>query len=101
MRYVALLAVLAVSCASYAESDRYQIDPQHLTVGFLVDRVQEVIRVERSIIEPPPELVTSINTRYITGVAKLDDRLLILLDLERVLTTSEQERPAMQQAKAA
>ncbi len=61
-------------------------------VGFLVDKVKEVIRVEKSIIEPPPELTTSISSNYITGVAKLQDRLLILLDLEKVLSGDEQER---------
>ncbi len=61
-------------------------------VGFLVDRVKEVIRVERNIIEPPPELATSINSSYITGVAKLRDRLLILLDLDKVLSSDEQKR---------
>ncbi len=61
-------------------------------VGFLVDKVKEVIRVEKSIIEPPPELTTNISTNYITGVAKLEDRLLILLDLDRVLSSDEQER---------
>jgi len=60
-------------------------------VGFLVDKVKEVIRVEKSIIEPPPELTTNIDSSYITGVAKLQDRLLILLDLDRVLSSSEQE----------
>lgn len=60
-------------------------------VGFLVDKVKEVIRVEKSIIEPPPELTTSINSNYITGVAKLQDRLLILLDLDKVLSADEQE----------
>ena len=41
MRYAALLAALALSCASHAESpsDRYEIDPEHLTVGFLVEHV--------------------------------------------------------------
>jgi len=60
-------------------------------VGFLVDKVKEVIRVEKSIIEPPPELTTNISANYITGVAKLQDRLLILLDLDRVLSSDEQE----------
>jgi len=60
-------------------------------VGFLVDKVKEVIRVEKSIIEPPPELTTSIKANYITGVAKLQDRLLILLDLDKVLSSDEQE----------
>ncbi len=60
-------------------------------VGFLVDKVKEVIRVEKSIIEPPPDLTTSVNANYITGVAKLQDRLLILLDLDKVLSSNEQE----------
>lgn len=61
------------------------------TVGFLVDRVQEVIRVETTIIESPPDLVTNVQTRYITGVAKLNDRLLLLLDLDQILKADEQE----------
>ncbi len=60
-------------------------------VGFLVDKVKEVIRVEKAIIEPPPELTSSVNANYITGVAKLTDRLLILLDLDKVLSTEEHE----------
>ncbi len=60
-------------------------------VGFLVDRVKEVIRVEKSVIEPPPELTTNVSANYITGVAKLEDRLLILLDLDKVLSSEEQE----------
>ncbi|MCB0262532.1 MAG: chemotaxis protein CheW [Calditrichia bacterium] len=60
-------------------------------VGFLVDQVQEVLRVPKSIIEPPPELAIDIDARYITGVAKLDDRLLILLDLVRVLSAGEHQ----------
>lgn len=60
-------------------------------VGFLVDKVKEVIRVEKNIIEPPPELTSSVNVNYITGVAKLPDRLLILLDLDKVLSADEHE----------
>jgi len=63
-------------------------------VGFLVDRVKEVIRVEKSVIEPPPELTTNVSANYITGVAKLQDRLLILLDLDKVLSNEEQEHLA-------
>ncbi len=59
-------------------------------VGFMVDAVKEVIRVDGNTIEPPPELAVGIDTPYIKGVVKLDDRLLILLDLEEVL--SEKER---------
>ena len=61
------------------------------TVGFLVDQVKEVIRVETAIIEAPPDLVTSAERRDITGVAKLEDRLLILLDLDQILHVAEEQ----------
>jgi len=60
-------------------------------VGFLMDAVKEVIRVDRSVIEPPPDLAIGIDTHYIKGVAKLEDRLLILLELEEVLSADEKK----------
>ncbi|MDX1701649.1 MAG: chemotaxis protein CheW [Melioribacteraceae bacterium] len=59
------------------------------TVGFIVDRVNEVLRISQNITEPPPEIVTSIESEFITAIAKLENRLLILLDLEKVLTKEE------------
>ncbi len=56
------------------------------TVGFVVDSVKEVLRIPKSVTEPPPALATNINSEYITAVGKLDDRLLTLLDMERVLS---------------
>ena len=53
-------------------------------VGFIVDKVSEVLRIPKSITEVPPEMALGINTDYITSVAKLDARLLILIDLEKV-----------------
>jgi len=57
--------------------------------GFMMDAVKEVIRVDEDVIEPPPELAIGVDTEYLKGVAKLDDRLLILLDLEEVLSDDE------------
>lgn len=54
-------------------------------VGFVVDAVREVLRIPRSVTEPPPHLIGAGREEYITAVGKLDDRLLILLDLEKVL----------------
>ncbi len=70
-------------------------------VGFLVDRVKEVIRISSTIIENTPNLVTNVKTRYITGVAKLEDRLLILLDLESVLSDNEAAELFAEEAVAA
>ena len=53
-------------------------------LGFLVDRVNEVLRIDRGIVEPAPRMVCSIESEFIAGVGKLEDRLLILLDLEKL-----------------
>ena len=58
-------------------------------VGFVVDAVNEVLRIPRSVTELPPPIVAGIEAEYITAVGKLEDRLLILLDLEKVLTVAE------------
>lgn len=61
------------------------------TVGFLVDAVSEVLRIPRNITEAPPEITTGKNSEYITAVGKLDDRLLTLLDLNRILLKEEKQ----------
>ena len=58
-------------------------------MGMVVDSVSEVLRLPSNTIEPPPEIVTGINSEYIKGVAKLEDRLLIFLDLSKVIDVSE------------
>jgi purine-binding chemotaxis protein CheW len=54
-------------------------------MGMIVDAVSEVLRLPASTIEAPPEIVTGVNSEYIKGVAKLKDRLLIFLDLSKVI----------------
>lgn len=58
-------------------------------MGMVVDSVSEVLRLPSDTIEPPPEIVTGINSEYIKGVAKLEDRLLIFLDLSKVIDVNE------------
>jgi len=55
------------------------------TLGLLVDGASQVLKVPLSRIEPAPEEVVERGGDYIRGVAKLDDRLIILVDLERLL----------------
>ncbi|MDH7603917.1 MAG: chemotaxis protein CheW [Melioribacter sp.] len=59
------------------------------TVGFIVDAVTEVLRIPASITEPPPDLITNVNSEFIKAVGKLEDRLLILIDLEKILSSNE------------
>ena len=61
------------------------------TVGFIVDEVSEVLRIPKNITEAPPTMVGGIDSEYITSIGKLEDRLLILLDLEKILSLSEYE----------
>ncbi len=62
------------------------------TVGFIVDAVKEVLRIPSDITEAPPDIVGGIDSEFIKSVGKLEDRLLILIDLEKVLSTDEQNQ---------
>jgi purine-binding chemotaxis protein CheW len=59
------------------------------TIGFIVDSVSEVLRIPASVTEAPPSIVAGIKADYITSVAKLEDRILILLDLEKIISEEE------------
>ncbi|MDR1857722.1 MAG: chemotaxis protein CheW [Desulfovibrio sp.] len=67
------------------------IEIHTLVVGFVVDAVSEVLRIPASTVEPPPPVVAGLESDYINGVGKLADRLLILLDLDRLLSKDETE----------
>ena len=58
-------------------------------VGIIVDGVSEVLRVSSGTIEPPSPVVAGLDSEYIHGIAKLPERLVILLDLERILARDE------------
>lgn len=61
------------------------------TVGLVVDGVSEVLQLSPGAVEPPSTLVTSADSGFLRGVAKLDERLILLLDLSRILSRSEAE----------
>jgi len=63
-------------------------------VGLMVDAVREVLWFPASQIDPPPSMVARIDGAYLTGVGRLADRRIILLNLERVLATPEVEELA-------
>jgi len=58
--------------------------------GFIVDSVTEVIKIQESSIDPPPDiLVAGLHSQYIRGVCEIDNNLLILLDFNRILLVDE------------
>ncbi|HBG08710.1 MAG: chemotaxis protein CheW [Limnochordia bacterium] len=58
-------------------------------VGFIVDAVTETLRLPEDAIEPPPSSIAGLRADYLAGVGKIDDRLLILLDVDKILSTDE------------
>lgn len=58
-------------------------------VGMIVDGVSEVLSVAEEAIEPPSPIVTTIDSAFIRGIAKLDERLVILVDLGKVFSAQE------------
>ncbi|ADG06231.1 chemotaxis protein CheW [Kyrpidia tusciae] len=60
-----------------------------MEVGLVVDAANDVIDVPMSRVDPPPAVVGGVKAEYLRGVAKLDDRLLVLLNLDRVLSVQE------------
>jgi purine-binding chemotaxis protein CheW len=69
------------------------VDVDDNIVGMIVDCVPEVLRISTENIDPTPSLIESrIDTRYIEGIGKLEDRLFVLLNLGKVLSPEEVER---------
>lgn len=58
-------------------------------VGMQVDGVKEVLTISKDNIEPPPEQIAGLDAKFIEGIGKYENRLLILLNLDLILNTSE------------
>jgi purine-binding chemotaxis protein CheW len=66
------------------------LDIDGRVTGFIVDWVTEVLKIQESTIEPPPDIVVAgLESQYIRGVCEINERLLILLDFSRILLVEE------------
>lgn len=63
----------------------------NIKVGVMVDGVSEVLRISDASIEPLPAMVNSVNADFLKGIVRLEDRLIILLEVEKVLDLQEQQ----------
>ena len=60
------------------------------TVGLIVDEVPEVLRIAEESIDPTPEMIESqVHSDFIRGVGKLEDRIIIILSSDKILTSDE------------
>ena len=64
------------------------VDVHGQTLGFIVDAVSEVLRISADTVEPTPR-IGSVEREYISGVGKLESRLLLMLDLEQLMNQAE------------
>jgi len=77
------------------------IDREQTVLGALVDSVQEVFELEPSQVEPAPRIGTKLNTDFILGMGKRDDRFVIILDIDKVFSTEELDIATNMKSEAA
>jgi len=65
------------------------VEIQESLVGLIVDSVTEVLHLTAAAVEPPPRRIAGTKTEFIQGVGKLGDRLIIVLNLEKILSSDE------------
>ncbi len=66
------------------------VDVAGQEIGMVVDAVTDVLRIPSDSVEPPSTFITAADSGYLRGIVKMDDRRIFLLDLDQVLTASEQ-----------
>lgn len=67
------------------------VDMDSTAAGIIVDSVSEVMRIPADNIKPPPPVITGVSQSFLSGIALLDEKMIILLDLARVLHDEEKE----------
>lgn len=61
----------------------------HQIVGIVVDSVSDVTTLTSDQVKPAPQMGTAVNPDYLTGLGTVEDRMLILLDIQRLLSSAE------------
>lgn len=65
------------------------LDNEIIIIGSMADSVQEVFEIDPGNIEPPPNIGIKLNTEFISGMGKRDDRFMIILDIDKVFTEKD------------
>jgi purine-binding chemotaxis protein CheW len=61
----------------------------HRVVGMVVDSVSDVTILTPEQVKPAPEITSTLNTEYIVGLGTIDERMLILVDIDRLMTSAD------------
>jgi len=89
--------IIDLKARFFLPSSKRGVEDRHIVIteqeksifGLLVDEVTEVLRIPETDIKSAPELVIRMDREYVNGVITLEDRLIILLDLSKVLSSEE------------
>ncbi len=65
------------------------MDVRGVIMGLIVDAVSDVLRINQDVVEPPPPVSSNVSSEFISGIAKLSEGLVILLDMDRLLDAEE------------
>lgn len=65
------------------------VDIDNVYIGFIVDSVEEVLDITPDMISPPPRFSSSMETRYVTGVCKMDGYMVLLLDSRLLISDGD------------
>ncbi len=76
------------------------VNVESKTIGIVVDAVTEVLRIHAEQIEPAPSSITGLDHEYIRGLVKLEGKLLILLNIEKILSREQQRELTQLQVNA-
>ena len=75
--------------AASSEARIIIVSLKKMVVGILVDSVDEIIRVPLKDIQPPPRIAKGIDSEYMKGICRMEDDALVLLDLDKILSSTE------------
>ncbi|MCP5464144.1 MAG: chemotaxis protein CheW [Deltaproteobacteria bacterium] len=78
-------------CSLTDETRVVVVNVENKTMGIIVDAVSEVLRIASDEIDPAPATIVGLGKEYLKGLVKLESRLLILLDINRILNLDEQQ----------
>lgn len=62
-----------------------------IIMGLIVDAVSEVLRIPSELVKSPPPMATTVSSEFIKGIAEVESRLIILLDMDKIMSNKEQE----------
>ncbi|MDI6781201.1 MAG: chemotaxis protein CheW [bacterium] len=86
---IPIVAINKKFCMKLKDDERSTVlivEWQGERVGLLVDSVREIIDIPLTSIEPPSPMLTFVDTNYLNGIGKLNDRIIFLVNMDRLLT---------------